>query len=375
METQLDVPLPEADPYRCRLNLASPPGKEKILQKIISPLIKWIDPSFQIIRIVRSYQSIGSTSLNCRYEVDHDADSVRTPALSVMLFLSENGIMCSNEVQKHLRKRPWKFHHKVELQCKRSPDRPAASQEFYGIADDLPLWSVCPIHCGNEHLRFLFHVRNFREMVEFYRVITEVEMESNKPGFCIFQLYSQPGLDIQLALKHSNHISPYPVKNAILNFKVKNLATIRTYLKTAIIKIGSDTYSITDPDGNTVYLQELQPLDTREMSITKQQHLKHVSDDVKSVRSSSDSHDSGRCSDSEIWFSEVELSKGDLATAGPLHTNGVTMKQTSLSDKFKLGFNAIQNEADSFTKYPSDTTRRRSTERHQSKMKVESVYL
>jgi hypothetical protein len=57
-------------------------------------------------------------------------------------------------------------------------------------------------------------------MVEFYRIITNAEMESSKPGFCIFPIYAQPGLDCQLALKYSRHIDPIPIENVILVFNI-----------------------------------------------------------------------------------------------------------------------------------------------------------
>ena len=297
------------DPFQCRLELRVPRGKRRLLRKIISPLTNWIDPSFRLINIQENGEIEKCEKLSS--EKNTEVEFIRIPSLSVMSFLSEKGIDCAKDVQGNFRKRPWKFHHKVELYSRRSPEHAAACQEFYGIADDMPLWSICPVHCGNEHLRFLIYVKHFQKMVEFYRAITDIEMESNKPGFCIFQLYSQPGMDIQLALKYSKHIEPYPAHNANLVFKVKNIEVVRTTLTCNITQLDNGLYSVQDPDGNTLHITE----DENQQQVLSRSTCREIpecsNEDLKSYRSSSDSHDSGRCSDSENWSSEPETSKSE----------------------------------------------------------------
>ncbi|XP_052064804.1 protein FAM124A-like [Mytilus californianus] len=294
-----------ADPYTCTVRIMAPKGKSKVLCKIISPLTKWIDPSFQILQVSEG-SHINTEKLTCNDE-NSDDEILQTPALSIMMFLSESGAVTYEELKAVLKKRPWKLHHKMELKSKISPDRTIGCQEFYGLADDMPLWSVCPIHCGNEHLRFLLHVRKFKEMVEFYRIITNAEMESSKPGFCIFQMYTQPGLDCQLALKYSKHIDPVPIENVILVFKVRCLKSIKASVPCVITQLDDITYNVCDPDGNKIQLKT-DPVTQKPTSpgLSTMSAVKNILEDYKTYRSSSDSYDSGRFSDSDLWFSEAE---------------------------------------------------------------------
>lgn len=294
-----------ADPYTCTVRIMAPKGKSKVLSKIVSPLTKWIDPSFQMFQLCDGTHT-KTEKLTCN-EGSGDDEVLHTPAISIMMFLSESGTVTYDELKTTLRKRPWKLHHKMELKSKISPDRTIGCQEFYGLADDMPLWSICPIHCGNEHIRFLLHVRKFKEMVEFYRIITNAEMESSKPGFCIFPIYAQPGLDCQLALKYSRHIDPIPIDNVILVFKVGCLKSIKTSVDTMVTKIDDTTYSLYDPDGNKIHLKiEPQHLRSSPSGFSTMSAVKNILEDYKSYRSSSDSYDSGRFSDSDLWFSEAE---------------------------------------------------------------------
>lgn len=293
------------DPFWCKLCITVPKGKRKLLKKILYPLTKWIDPSFEFINIFESGIQHRKNNILCSSSERCEVECVKAPSISVMLFLSENGAMSSKDVQKLFLLPPWAYHHKVELYNVRSPERTAATQEFYEIADDMPLWSVCPVHYGNEHLRVLIYVRNFQKMVEFYRVITDSEMESSKPGFCIFQMCSQPGLDIQVALKYSKYIEPYPIVTTHLSFKVKSVESIKAFTGCNLETFDGISFIATDPDGNRVQLYQIPNTETSIPMKSVKTRSDKFSEDIKSCRSS-DSHDSGRCSDSEIWCSELE---------------------------------------------------------------------
>lgn len=292
-----DVP----DPYKCIVNICVPRGKKRKLQQIISPLVQWIDPSFQIINILEKSEAPSSKPKD-----NLSFSELDTPSMSIMLFLHENGVMCASNVENSIHKAPWTLHHKVHLENRRTPDHPIAKQEFFKLSDDLPLWAVCPVHFGNEHLRINLYVRQFQAMVEFYRLITDLEIESSKPEFCIFQLYCQPGLDIQLSLKYSSHLTPHPPGLAFLTFKVKNVDMLKTMLNCDITEISRGEYSVRDPDGNKVILKDAAPTDTCYPKPNEAYNLTDICEDVKSMRSVSDSHDSGRYSDSDICSSDVD---------------------------------------------------------------------
>jgi hypothetical protein len=47
-----------ADPYTCTVRIMAPKGKSKVLSKIVSPLTKWIDPSFQMFQLCENSVTI-----------------------------------------------------------------------------------------------------------------------------------------------------------------------------------------------------------------------------------------------------------------------------------------------------------------------------
>ncbi|CAH1241258.1 FAM124A [Branchiostoma lanceolatum] len=175
-----------------------------------------------------------------------------TQAISVVLLLREDsGDLSATSARGCLHRPPWRFHHRLEL-VRTTNATCIAKQEFFDLGSRLPLWCVEPIHCGNEVFRFNLVVRNFSAMVDFYTRLTQNKKPScSKPGFCLFTLYSQPGLDIQLALKRSEYLTPYPTSKAMLKFateSVAKMADLKPY------KIGDD-FMVKDPDGNPVLLE------------------------------------------------------------------------------------------------------------------------
>ena len=304
------------NPYVFRLTLISPKGRKKTLERIVSSLTEWVDPSFQIINVeerLRDKQNSRSASLK-------QIGKLVTPAISVMLFMQETGRMCVTDAENILKRPPWTFHHKVELQNKNSPRFALGKQEFYSLAKDLPLWAACPVVTTNEHLRINVYVRHFKAMVEFYRAVTEVEIETDKPEFCVFQLYQQTGLDIQLSLKYSQYIYPIPADSAYCSFNVNSIESVKLGTHCDVTHICDNVYTTRDPDGNLVVLYEqskprnISPKSSTSLAvastcktsndctcsipITSVSNIE-ILDDVKSMKSSSDSQDSGRCSDME----------------------------------------------------------------------------
>ena len=316
------------NPYVIRLTLRSPKGRKVALERILSSLTEWVDPSFQIINVEETIDNGKLKRSKCS-SVKNSGKLV-TPALSVMLFMKETGSMCVKHVERVLKKPPWTFHHKVELQNKRSPNLSLGKQEFYTLAKELPLWAACPVATSDEHLRINLYVHNFKAMVEFYRAVTEVEIETDKPEFCIFQLYQQPGLDIQLSLKYSPHIYPVPTECAYISFNVNSVETLKLGTRCDVKRIDGNMYKTRDPDGNLVILfeQMRSSFTTRPSASSLASTCSggctcnkppasissiELLDDAKSLKSSSDSQDSGRCSDMDgplvdnVFCSEIEL--------------------------------------------------------------------
>ena len=303
--------------YRCRLTLLAPPDKYHALEGVLGTLTDWVDPYRQIIDV--DEKSLGE-DLYDGDKREPPSPNVKgilvTPALSVMLFMRETGEMCVNDAQRIMRKPPWQFHHKVELQNKTAPNKPVAKQEFYQLANDLPLFAACPVISNTEHLRINLYVHDFSRMVEFYRIITETEIETSKPAFCIFELYRQPGLNIQLSLKHSPYLYPLPVESAYISFNVRSIAAIKVALNVRNIEcVGGNVFTTKDPDGNLVILYEndqahqdlfcelANTVCNKSLVVSPKCHSclsdksRFTFDDGKSLQSTTESHDSGRYSD------------------------------------------------------------------------------
>lgn len=328
-----DSALDLKNPYTFQLTLLSPKGKSRSLERVLYSLTEWVDPSFQIINVEERLDN-EKTKMSKSPSKLKQIGKLVTPALSVMLFVQETGAMCVRDVENILKRPPWSFHHKVELQNKNLPHLSLAKQEFYKLAKDLPLWAACPVATADEHLRINIYVHRFKAMVEFYRAVTEVEIETEKPEFCIFQLYQQPGLDIQLSLKFSQYIYPVPTESAFISFNVSSIETVKLGTRCDIRHVGGNVFTTRDPDGNRVVLYE--QLKIYSKPLTSSRNLASTSsnrracnipstsisgiellDDVKSLKSSSDSHDSGRCSDSDgplvdnVFSSESDVRNSD----------------------------------------------------------------
>ncbi|KAK3745856.1 hypothetical protein QZH41_003359 [Actinostola sp. cb2023] len=257
-----------ADPFQCRLQIRASGGETNFLKSLFSPLLEGIDPTFQFINFeeCEDFKSSlatwdeATTSLN---ETDFEDGCLECPALSVVLFLSETfGRLSAISVQKYLSSEPWKFHHRIELPKDVRPQI-TARQDFYQAFHGLPLWSVCPVHYGNEHLRFHIVVKNFSSMRSFYEKITGLKARDGSSGFCYIPIYTQSGLDIQLSLKCLPEVHPKPSGAARLRFKIPNIDTLLPYLVGCPLPMPNEkgSWLTNDPDGNVIILDEMGPAD------------------------------------------------------------------------------------------------------------------
>ena len=253
-----ELNFPEApDPYDCTLQIKVRWGEANSLKKLYSPLLEGLDPTFQFISINKSDDVY--SSLNPWTGEEDDSSFLHCQAISIVLFLYEAfGRLSAADIQKHFSFAPWKFHHRVELPRDVKP-RVTAQQDFYQTFPGLPLWSICPVHCGNEHLRFHIFVRNFTEMRSFYEILTGKKATSGSPGFCFFTLYFQRGFDVQLSLKHLPQIFPEPSKSVRLQLKIKDINTILPHLAEPPIQKDEALWIARDPDGNELVLVETEP--------------------------------------------------------------------------------------------------------------------
>ncbi|XP_022794294.1 protein FAM124A-like isoform X2 [Stylophora pistillata] len=251
----------ERDPYLCTLEIRLPRDEVPKVKSLYSPLLQWIDPTFQLLHIEESNKK----SFITWFEQDGPKEKaskshlsrhhLNTQSLSVVLFLHEESKCQLNAefAKGYLQSPPWGFHHKIELANPKDM-RTVARQDYYGSSPDLPLWTVCSVHYGNEQLRFNIFVKNFEKMKEFYGVLTGCETSASKPGFCSFDLYSQPGLEIKLSLKYSPCLQPHASQLSALNFNIRNVLYIKQKLRLTLIPNGDNTWLARDPDGNAIIL-------------------------------------------------------------------------------------------------------------------------
>ena len=279
--SQPHVNTRDKDPYSCTLQIGLPHEEVSPLKSLYSPLLQWIDPAFQLIQIRE--QDI--KSFNLCHELDYleqnvqgtcNKDHLSTQSLSIVLFLHEHSKYQLNArfAKRYLESPPWDFHHKIEL-TSRTDMRPVARQDYYESSPDLPLWTVCSVHYGNEQLRFNIFVKNFDEMKQFYSMLIGAETSANKPGFCTFDLYSQPGLEIKLSLKYSPCLRPRPSKLSALKFHISDIFSVERKLRLTLTPNGDNRWLARDPDGNIIILSRD---DTEWCDVGVERHSVEVSD-------------------------------------------------------------------------------------------------
>lgn len=261
-ESIYDFNFPMApDPYDCTLQIKVQLGEASCLKTTYSPLLEGMDPTFQFISIKESddADSFSLYSWTDEDTLEEESSFLHCQAISVVLFLYETfGRLSATDVQMNFNFNPWKFHHRVELPENAKP-RVSARQDFYQTSPELPLWSICPVHHGNEHLRFHIFVKNFNEMRSFYELLTGKKANSGSPGFCYFTLYSQSGFDVQLSLKHLPQIVPEPSNSVRLKLKIKDIGTFMHIFSEPPVKEDA-TWIVKDPDGNELVLEETMPM-------------------------------------------------------------------------------------------------------------------
>ena len=261
-----------ADPYSCTLDVWTSVSGYRKLQEALSPILKGLDPTFKFVCVQQHKCSRPPVYMPCGGPATYRdngpinraagiSKQLATPALAVVLFLREGGPLSAEDVWQKLQCPPWQFHHKIELSNVRRMPKVGcmAQQQYYSLGStpsSVPLWSVNSVHYGNEHLRFTVFTKSHKQMVDFYRMLSGREVDCRKTHFALFELYTQPGLDVQLGLKHSPSLDPRPTTSAFLHFKVKSLKAIAPLLYHSCTALSDGMYITKDPDGNGVILEE-----------------------------------------------------------------------------------------------------------------------
>lgn len=321
------------DPFKCTIQIQS--GMNN-LREIFNPLLQWIDPVFQFVNLKSGLADLfqktsQATTFGSNYfdrrnysqsKGTHHASASRkstmeTQALSLVLFLHEdNNPLSAQQIQAKLKLPPWKYHHSQYLGNTNHQQRnlsntqnqssvnptSMARQDFYAISPNLPLWAISSVHCGNEVLRFNIFTRDHQSMKQFYSILLNDQPTFDRQHFCLFTIYSQPGLCIQLSLKHDPTLLPIPVQSAFLQFRVHNMNQLSNTLTSSQFNCPhgrTGWWTTYDPDGNFILLQDDQHdinLHNAEIASSQSSTDGLTRPRYQSSICSSDSHDSGACS-------------------------------------------------------------------------------
>ncbi|GFS03896.1 LOW QUALITY PROTEIN: protein FAM124A-like [Elysia marginata] len=287
MDEKKNVPdTPKYSKLSCRrsaskagvcLTLVVPPGKRKYMCRILKPIVRDVRGLASLIDVTEQPDDAKNQrqdNRSCAPSYTVSSQELSAPALAVMLFLPEHSqtIPDVTTVRQRFLEFPWRYHHAIQLQSAgATKSNLLGQQDFYFLSRQLPLWSVSAgLPQSGLRVRFNVFVRRFNAMVEFYRLITNSEMESRKAGFCVFPLTPEQlgeesvssscdkknvtSFTCELALKQCPMVNPFPVSDAYLSFPVSNLKSLLSILPTQARLVSNHRYLIHDPDGNPLIL-------------------------------------------------------------------------------------------------------------------------
>lgn len=289
------------------------------LRELLRPILESVDPSFQYLSFcknqeLKDYHRKACNSVGNEHQsVDTDSGingktkqaNIKTPAISVVLLLQEKATNNAEKVKRYFKRAPWRFHHKIELSNVRGgKPKVVARQDYYhpGIPGT-PLWSVGTVHYGNQYLRYNIFVKDFKAMAHFYCLLTGRKMQYSKPGFCIFVLNTQDGVEVQLALKYSQFLTPVTMEASWLHFDLEDMSILKLFPNLHMTQVSESLFYIKDPDGNGIMLSpqtpSLQSAAAQAVPSANPDPVLNESynEDSQSQCSLPESHDSGRWSD------------------------------------------------------------------------------
>lgn len=179
---------------------------------------------------------------------------ILTQAVSVVMFILDTDPQISKleSSRQTFGKSPWKFHHVTELNTtKQKSRRVHARQEFYELMPDAPLLSMCTTHFGKKMLRINITTYNHMDMVSFYHNLFGHSPVTIREDFSYFTFTYTKQLSLQLALKNSCKLMPYPTSQVDL---ILSLSTIPKLPQ--LQKLSEDLFMVADPDGNAILLSQ-----------------------------------------------------------------------------------------------------------------------
>ncbi|XP_040281976.1 protein FAM124A isoform X2 [Bufo bufo] len=237
------------DPFLVSIHIIADPSESRCLQGAIDRVLALIHPDLQLFRV-----SERRTSKKKKLKPSFTSQ----PALAIILFLQEEyGEDQILRVHKCFQKPPWQFHHTERVHGKFLPYMPC-NQDFFTLACGTPLWAIRQVHYGKEIIRFTIYCsyENFTDMMKMYELVLKKSVWKKKADFCVFPIYSNMDIEIELSLKRLlKGQTPLPLESSLLEFRVKDFGQLVPLLPNQCSPISEGRWQTEDHDGNKILLQ------------------------------------------------------------------------------------------------------------------------
>ncbi|XP_076010904.1 protein FAM124A [Genypterus blacodes] len=242
------------DPFLVSVHLIADPGQGRFLQSAADGVLAYIHPELELFRVSER------AFISQHTRPKHQAAACQ-PALAVILFLQEayGGEEQILMLHRMLQQPPWRYHHaeRVSNGVRMLPLSPC-SHDFFSLAPGTPLWAVRQVHYGKEIVRFTVYCRheNYVDMVRLYKLLLQRRVAQKKEDFCLFVVYSNADMEIQLSFKRlPRGQSPQTLESAVLEVRVRDVGALVPLLPHPCSPISQVRWQTADYDGNKILLQ------------------------------------------------------------------------------------------------------------------------
>ncbi|XP_028416136.1 protein FAM124A-like [Dendronephthya gigantea] len=247
----------EAALYLCKADIFLPRAEIPSTRKHLAKILSHVDPGWKFIRFRNdeiSPLAVKHDRLNTSEIENSEETSIQ--ALSVVLFIDE---ALYEEVLGTIQNEAdiWQLRHSIKLLNNVDDSTVIGCMDFYEFSKHLPLWAISPIHFGNKILRFNIFVKDFEKMREYYERLISQQCNFVRTGFCIFNVHSYPGLDVQISLKKELYAHLHLTRSAVLRLKFRKLDVARCNLVSSLVQINLRVWRTKDPEGNVILLEEI----------------------------------------------------------------------------------------------------------------------
>ncbi|XP_017519832.3 protein FAM124B [Manis javanica] len=239
------------EPLVMTVHLLANSGHGSLLQQTLDQLLDCICPEVRLFLVSERVSPL-------KYDDKCHSRRSRFPGMSVLLFLHEGlGEGRLFRVLDSLRHWPWQCHPAGNLQGRPCPYM-LASQEFYSLDSQMPVWGVRQAPSGTEILRVTLYCSfdNYEDAIRLYEMILQRDATLQKSNFCFFVLYATESFALQLSLKQLPlGMSVDPKESSVLQFKVQEIGQLVPLLPHPCIPISHTRWQTQDYDGNKILLQ------------------------------------------------------------------------------------------------------------------------